>query len=251
MVTGLWVQPFLIFGRIVPRGVIGAIYVSTGTFWAKSIFFKKPKKPFLSETGQNILSYFYQSFRGTIVKNALFPSWRTLSKKWFSRENFHFRCFVWTLSGKNPARSSKNGLRWQKSNWGKWFLLRMIWISILLPQIEQNFQDFGRKISTGMLILQSPPRDDQLPEKHLFFRINYQFQNILSFWGRRVWTFSEKKSWLSELHLTCPVAKLYEKMFFLDSSQFYTFVRTVTATHSEVRLKNLLWVLQTALYVSK
>ena len=48
-----------------------------------------------------------------------------------------------------------------------------------------------------------------------FFRINYQFQIILSFWGRRVWTFSEKGSWLSELHLTCPQAKVYEKIFVL------------------------------------
>ena len=148
--------------------VISAIYVSRGTFSAKSIFFKKPRNPFPSETGQNTLSYFYQCFRGTIVKKALFPSWRTLSTKWFSRENFHFCCFVWTLSGKNPAGSSKNGLRWQKNNWGKLFLLRMIWFSILFSHFEQNFQVFGRKISTGVLILQSPRRDDQPPEKHFF-----------------------------------------------------------------------------------
>ena len=68
---------------------------------------------------------------------------------------------------------------------------------------------------------------------------------------KKILDIQRKKSRLSKLHLICPEAKLYEKMFFLDSIQFYTFVRTVTKTHSKVRLKSLLWVLQTALYVSE
>ena len=68
---------------------------------------------------------------------------------------------------------------------------------------------------------------------------------------KKILDIQRKKSRLSELHLICPEAKLYEKMFFLDSIQFYTFTRTVTKTQSKVRLKSLLWVLQTALYVSE
>ena len=46
-----------------------------------------------------------------------------------------------------------------------------------------------------------------------------------------------KKSRLSELHWICLEAKLYEKCFFLDSLQFYTFVRTVNKTHSKISAK--------------
>ena len=56
----------------------------------------------------------------------------------------------------------------------------------------------------------------------------------------------QKKARPPQLHLTCPEAKMYEKRFFLEYSQFYSFVRTVTETHSKFRLKILLLVLQTA-----
>ena len=77
------------------------------------------------------MSFFYQTFPGTIVKKALFPSRLIISWKWFSRGNFHFCCFLWILSGKLPAVFSKNGLSWEKNNWREWFLLRMIWFLIL------------------------------------------------------------------------------------------------------------------------
>ena len=44
--------------------------------------------------------------------------------------------------------------------------------------------------------------------------MNYQFQFVLGVWGLRFCTFSaKKKSGPSELHLTCPEAKLDEKLF--------------------------------------
>ena len=54
------------------------------------ISFKITKTHFLSETGQKTLSFFYQIFPGSLVKNALFPSRLTLSRKLFFSENFLF-----------------------------------------------------------------------------------------------------------------------------------------------------------------
>ena len=65
-----------------------------------------------------------------------------------------------------------------------------------------------------MSILHSPRRGWTASGKISFFGINHQFQFILGFWERRVWTFNKKRSAFSKLHLTCPEAKLDEKMFF-------------------------------------
>ena len=121
MVTELWVKPYLNFGRIFQGVVNGAIYVSRGTFRGESIFFQNSKQIFISELGQKYLSFPYQNVPGTTIKNGLFSCRLTHSTKLFSRETFHLRCLNWILRGKIPAELSRNGLRWQKDNWGNCF----------------------------------------------------------------------------------------------------------------------------------
>ena len=101
------------------------------------------------------------------------------------------------------------------------FPIRMIWFLILISHFEQNFYDFGGKISTGMSILQSPRRKEQHPEKHLFFRINYQFHFILGFWGLLVWTFSEKKIRTFRTAFNASGGKIRWKMFFFGLVKFF------------------------------
>ena len=133
------------------------------------------------ETGQITLTIFYQNFPGTTVKNALFPSRLTLSTKWFSRENFHFRCFFGFLVGKLRQGCQNSSLRWQKNNWGKWFFtskdlildfvcshwtkLFGFWLKIMNRDVNTAFS--GSRWTTSAKIS--------------FTGINCQFQFILGF----------------------------------------------------------------------
>ena len=121
IITGLWVKPFLILFPDFSKLFSILHSTCTGTFGGKNKFFKIPTTNFLSEAGQKTMSFFYQNFPGTIVKNALFSCRLTHSIKWFSRENFRSRCFNWILRGKTQAELSKKGLQWQKNNWGQRF----------------------------------------------------------------------------------------------------------------------------------
>ena len=120
IVTGLWVKAFPIFGRGFRRVVQSALYVSRGHLELKLIFFNSSKTTFFRKLGEKIC-HFSTKYFPKFVKNAVFPSRLALSRKWLSQENFPFCCFVCILSEKIPAELSKNGLRWQKNNWGKWF----------------------------------------------------------------------------------------------------------------------------------
>ena len=172
--------------------------------------------------------------------------------KWFSRENLRFRRFNWILRGKTPAELSKKGLRWQKNNWEKWYFTsidlileivmskRTIFFRILAESFKQGCQYCILRVEMNIF------------RKDIFYWNKLSISIYFTILRKKILDIQRKKSILSELHLICPEAKLYEKMFFfLDSIQFYTFVRTVTKTHSKVRLKSHLWVLQTGLYVSE
>ena len=121
MVTELWVQPYLNFGRTFPRGCQWCNLRVQGNISRWKYFFQNSKQIFFSELGQKSLSFPYQNVPGTTIKNGLFSCRLTHSMKWFSLENLRFRRFNWILRGKSPAELSKKGLRLQKNNWGKWF----------------------------------------------------------------------------------------------------------------------------------
>ena len=55
----------------------------------------------------------------------------------------------------------------------------MTWFMKIFSHFEQNISDSGWKFSTRMWTLQSPCRDEQLWEKHLFLGVNNQFHFFL------------------------------------------------------------------------
>ena len=179
------------------------------------ISFKITKTPFLSETGQKTLSFFYQIFPGSLVKNALFPSRLTFSRKWFSRKTF---ILVFCLDFERET-SGRVVTKWSTlpeeqlrkvlftSSDLIFDIVFSLWTTFLgfWPKI------FNRDVSTAI----SASRWTTCGEAS-FFRINYHFYFNLGVWGLQVWTISEKESGLSELHLTCPEEKLNEKLFLFD-----------------------------------
>ena len=163
-----------------------------------------------------------------------------------------FSSFQLDFERENYCRVVKKGLLWQKNNWRKWFFTsidlileivmshRTIFFRILAESFKQGCQYCILRVEMNIF------RNDVFYWNKLSISIYFEILR------KKILDIQRKKSRLSELHLICPEAKLYEKMFFfLDSIQFYTFVRTVTKTHSKVRLKSHLWVLQTGLYVSE
>ena len=134
--------------------------------------------------------------------------------KWFSLENLRFRRFNWILRGKFPAELSKKGLRWQKNNWGKWFSTsidlileivmshRTIFFRILAESFKQGCQYCILRVEMNIF------RKDNFYWNKLSISISF---TILR---KKILDIQRKKSRLSELHLICPEAKLYEKMFF-------------------------------------
>ena len=141
--------------------------------------------------------------------------------KWFSQENFHFCWFVCILSEKIPAELSKNGLRWQKNNWGKWFsnsndLILDIDFSLWTKLLRFRRENFNRDVNTA-ISASKRTTSGETP----FFRINYQFHFILGFWGLLVWTFSEKKIRTFRTAFNASGGKFDEKMFFFGLVKFF------------------------------
>ena len=64
-----------------------------------------------------------------------------------------------------------------------------------------------------MSIMHSLRRSQQIPETH-FFLEETQFQFLLGFWGRRIWTFSEKKFRTVQTVFEVSSGKIWGKMFF-------------------------------------
>ena len=102
-----------------------------------------------------------------------------------------------------------------------------------------------------MSILHSPRRDEHLPQGYLLLEQTINFNLFYDFTEEDFGHSAKKiKTFRTAFNLSGGQI-VWKNVFFLDSIQFYTFVRTVTKTHSKVRLKSHLWVLQTALYVSE
>ena len=190
------------------------MYVSRGRLRVKINFIEKSKKCFLSALGQKTLCFSHQKVPWTTLKNALFPCRLTLSMKWYPWEKFHFRCLLdferedsgrvvkkWSTLTEEQLRKlvvTSNDLILDIVFWG-WTSLLGFW-----PK------NFNRDVNTAI----SASRWTTSGERS-FFRMNYQFQFILALCGRRVRTFNEKKTGVSDLHLTCPEAKLDGKKFFV------------------------------------
>ena len=197
------------------QGVVnGAIYVSRGTFRGESIFFQNSKQIFFSELGQKSLSFPYQNVPGTTIKNGLFSCRLTQSMKWFSLENLRFRRFNWILRGKTPAEMSKKGLQWQKNNWGKWFSTSIDLILEIVMSHRTNFfrilaESFKQGCQYCILRVEM-----NIFRKDIFYWNKLSISIYFTILRKKILDIQRKKSRLSELHLICPEAKLYEKMFF-------------------------------------
>ena len=173
--------------------VNGAIYVSRGTFRGKSIFLKNSKQTFSSELGQKNLSLLYQKVPWTTIENILFSCRLTHSMRWFSRDNFRFRCFNRILRRKLRTELSKKGLRWQRNNCWKWFFTSNDLIPVNLMSHRTSFFGFWRKTSNRDVNTAFSASSWTNFGKTSFFGRHYQFQFLWGFWGRHFWTFSGKK----------------------------------------------------------
>ena len=155
--------------------------MSRGHLEVKTIFFKITKTPFLSETGQKTMSLFYQKSSGTIVKNALFPSRLTISTKGFSRGKVHFRCFCGFLVGKLREDCQNTSLRWQKNNWGNWFLTSNDLILDIVISDWTKFFGFWPKIRNRNVNTAFSVSRWTTSAKISFIGINCQLQFVLRF----------------------------------------------------------------------
>ena len=172
--------------------VNGAIYVSRRTFRGRRIFLKNSKQTFFSELGQKTLSLLYQKVPWTTIENGLFSCRLTLSMKWFFRENFRFLCFNWILSGKTPAELSKKCLRWQKNYWWKWFFTSNDLTLDNVMSHRTNFFGFWLKVLKRDVNTAFSASRWWTSGKTSFSGRYHQFQFLLGFWGRRIWTFTKK-----------------------------------------------------------
>ena len=161
--------------------VNGAIYVSKGTFWGKSIFFQNGKQTFLSELGQKVLSFSYQKVPWTTIKKSLFSCRLTPSNKWFSRETFHFRCFFLFLVGKLRQDCQNTSLRWQKNNWGNWLFTSNDLILDIVISDWTNFFGFWLKFLNRNVNTAFSGSRWTTSAKISFIGINCQFQFVLGF----------------------------------------------------------------------
>ena len=163
---------------------------------------------------------------------------------------FSISWFFSVLSEKNPASLSKIYLRWQKNNWGKrlyfeWFDSWYCFLTLNKPFrflaeiFQQGCQFCNLRVEVINLL------------RNIFFSNKLSISIFLAFWGRSVWTISEKKSEVSDLHLTCPESKLDEQKFFFGLLTFLHNCSDCNGNTFEIRLNFLFWFLQTALYVSK
>ena len=215
MVTELWVNSYLIFGRTFPRGCqwCNLGFLGNTSRW-KYFFFKIAKISFSRNLGKNLCPFPSKKTPGTTIKNGLFSCRLTHSMKWFSLENLRFRRFNWILRGKSPAELSKKGLRWQKNNWGKWFSTsidlileivsshRTIFFRILAESFKQGCQYCILRVEMNIF------------RKDIFYWNKLSISIYFTILRKKILDIQRKKSILSELHLICPEAKLYEKMFF-------------------------------------
>ena len=88
IVTGLWVKRFLIWAAFSKVLSIMHSMCPEEDLEVKLIFFQNNWATFSFGNWTKTLSFFYQFFPGSFVKNALFPSRLTLSRKWFSPKTF-------------------------------------------------------------------------------------------------------------------------------------------------------------------
>ena len=197
------------------QGVVnGAISVSWGTLRGESIFFQNSKQIFFSELGQKSLSFPYQNVPGTTIKKGLFSCRLTHSMKWFSLENLRFRRFNWILRGKTAAELSKKAYSDRKTIEESGFLLRLIWFLKLLCHIEQFFfrilaESFKQGCQYCILRVEV-----NIFRKDIFYWNKLSISIYFTILRKKILDIQRKKSRLSELHLICPEAKLYAKMFF-------------------------------------
>ena len=229
------------------EGVVnGAMYVSRGTLRGESIFFQNSKNIFFSEFGQKSLSFPYQNVPGTTIKNGLFSCRLTQSMKWFSLENLRFRRFNWILRGKTPAEMSKKGLQWQKNNWGKWFSTSIdLILEIVMSHRTIFFRILAESFKQGC--------------KYCILRVEINnFRKDIFYWNKLsisiYFRILRKKILDIQLKKTktfrtvfnmSGVQGVWKNVFFWISHNF-THLFGLRETHSKVRLKILLWVLQTA-----
>ena len=120
MVTGLWVEPFLFFGRIFQRVVNNAFYVSRVQFEVKIFFFKKTTTPFFGNWAKNYVS-FLPIFSRNDCKKCLVPFQTNTCNQVIFSGKLSFSLFFGILVGKLRQGCQNNSLRWQKNKWGKWF----------------------------------------------------------------------------------------------------------------------------------
>ena len=153
--------------------------------------------------------------------------------KWSFRESFQFCGFFCVLSGKIPAGLSKNCLRWQKKIeengfYFEWFDSWYCFLTLNKPFrfLAENFQQGCQFCNLRVEVINFL--------RNIFYSNKLSISIFVAFWGRSVWTISEKKSGVSDLHLTCPESKLDEQKFFFGLLTFlHKCVRTVTETHSK------------------
>ena len=148
--------------------------------------------------------------------------------------------------GKVRQGCQNNSLRWQKNNWGKWLFTSYHLILDIVMSHRTKFFGFWLKISDRDVNTAFFRIEMNKLRKDIFFWKTLSVSISFRILRKTILDIQQKKARPPQLHLTCPEAKMYEKRFFLEYSQFYSFVRTVTETHSKFRLKILLLVLQTA-----
>ena len=165
-------------------------------------------------------------------------------------EKRSFSFFFGFLLEKLMQGCQNNTPRWQKNKWGKWFFTSNDLICDIIISHWTKLFGFWLKYLNKVVNTAIFASRFSTSEETFFFRINYQFQFILAFWGIRVWKFSESISGLSEMHLTCSESNFKEKMFFFGTVISLHICSDCDANTFESSAKEVFWVLQTAWYAS-
>ena len=188
-----------------------------GDIWRKKYFFSNHlRHPFLGNWAKKFVIFLPNIFRKVCQKCRVPFQTSTFKEVIFSRK-LSFLLICLHFERENSGRVVKKGTTLTEEQLRK-VVFQFEWFDSWYCFVTLNkiFTISAGKIQQGCQYCNFRVEKKQHPEKHLFFRINYQFHFILGFWGLLVWTFSEKLIRTFRAAFNVSGGKNRLKKFFLD-----------------------------------